>query len=76
MKPGEVIFYNLIDRCRLDPQRTLYIDDRADNIATGRNLGFQTHCYDPTRHHAFEELLSQAGISVFPASPQRGKSSA
>ncbi len=63
MKPDEPIFHHLISQCGLDPAGSLYIDDRADNIATGSRLGFQTHCYHATRHSAFEDLLQSAGIA-------------
>ncbi|HUF62951.1 MAG TPA: HAD family phosphatase [Verrucomicrobiales bacterium] len=64
MKPDELIFRDLISQCGLAPEESLYIDDRAENIATGRRLGFQTHCYHPTSHSLFEELLQSTGIEL------------
>ena len=40
MKPHEPIFRSVIETFDLDPCRTLYIDDLADNIAAGKRLGF------------------------------------
>jgi FMN phosphatase YigB (HAD superfamily) len=42
VKPDPEIFELLIERRRLDPGRTLFIDDSADNIATALRLGFLT----------------------------------
>lgn len=55
MKPHEPIFRNVIDTFGLDPARTFYIDDLADNIRTGQRLGFASHHYDPKQHPRFVE---------------------
>lgn len=57
MKPHEPIFRAAIDSLHIDPAHTLYIDDLADNIATGQRLGFVSHHYHPQRHEAFELTL-------------------
>lgn len=57
MKPHEPIFQSAIETFELDPRRTLYIDDLADNIAAGQRLGFVCHHYHPDRHDAFEADL-------------------
>jgi HAD superfamily hydrolase (TIGR01509 family) len=57
-KPGETIFQHAIDTYQLDPARTVFIDDLADNIATAQRLGFITHHYHHDRHDA---LLTQLG---------------
>jgi HAD superfamily hydrolase (TIGR01509 family) len=57
MKPHEAIFRAAIESFDLDPARTLYIDDLADNIAAGRRLGFVCHHYSPKRHEDFELTL-------------------
>lgn len=57
MKPGEDIFRMAMDTFGLNPARTLYIDDLADNIATGGRLGFHVHHYHPEHHQAFEDAL-------------------
>lgn len=58
MKPHEPIFHQAINAFGLEPERTLYIDDLPDNIATGRRLGFQCHQYHPDRHEEFEPALT------------------
>lgn len=57
MKPHELIFLSAIETFELDPRRTLYIDDLADNIAAGQRLGFVCHHYHLDRHDAFEADL-------------------
>jgi FMN phosphatase YigB (HAD superfamily) len=57
MKPHEPIFRAAISAFDLDPARTLYIDDLADNIAAGQRLGFVCHHYSPKQHGAFELTL-------------------
>ena len=59
MKPHEPIYEVAVRTLGLDPARTLYIDDLADNIATGRRLGFVCHHYAPERHGAFEGALRE-----------------
>ena len=57
MKPHEPIFHAAREAFDLDPRRTLYIDDLADNIVAGQRLGFVCHHYHPDRHDAFEADL-------------------
>ena len=38
-KPDPRIFAHAIERCRLQPARTLFIDDNADNVRAGREAG-------------------------------------
>jgi FMN phosphatase YigB (HAD superfamily) len=64
MKPDEGIFRTAIEYFALVPNETLYIDDLAANIETGKRLGFLTHHYDPDRHHEFAALLGDLGIAV------------
>ncbi len=42
IKPESLIFERLLERYQLNPVHTLFIDDRADNIATANQLGFHT----------------------------------
>jgi 2-haloacid dehalogenase len=54
IKPDPAIFRHAIERCNLDPARTLFIDDSAKNTASAAALGFQTHHFtgaDPLRAH-------------------------
>ena len=45
MKPDQGIYRTLIGRYRLDPERTLFIDDSPANIAAALILGWQGLCY-------------------------------
>jgi glucose-1-phosphatase len=57
VKPHEPIFRAAMESFDLDASRTLYIDDLADNIATGQRLGFVCHHYHPDRHDRFQAAL-------------------
>lgn len=57
MKPHEPIFHAAVETFGLDPAQTLYIDDLADNIATGKRLGFVCHHYHPDKHDSFRSAL-------------------
>ena len=47
-KPDPRIFALTIDRCRLDPARTVFIDDSPRNVEAGRNAGLHAlHFTDP-----------------------------
>ena len=43
IKPDPAIFAHAIERCELDPARTLFIDDSAKNTASAASLGFHVH---------------------------------
>jgi putative hydrolase of the HAD superfamily len=58
IKPDPPIYQHAIDAHALDPTTTLYIDDLADNIATGREFGFHCHQYNLNDHPAFERWLA------------------
>lgn len=57
MKPHEPIFHAAVSTYGLDPAHTFYVDDLADNIATGQRLGFVCHHYHPDRHESFQTSL-------------------
>ncbi len=60
VKPDPAIFEILIDRSGVIPERTVYIDDSAANIATADTLGFKTHLFaDPV---AFEAWWAELGL--------------
>lgn len=40
-KPNPAIYTHLLDTCRLEPARTLYIDDVIANVEAGRALGLR-----------------------------------
>jgi putative hydrolase of the HAD superfamily len=58
IKPEPPIYQHAIDAHGLVPAETLYIDDLPQNIATGREFGFQCHTYDLRDHASFEKWLS------------------
>lgn len=39
VKPDPRIYRLAIERCRLNPPRTVFIDDSAENVAGGRRAG-------------------------------------
>ncbi len=47
VKPERRIYEILLDRFALDPAETLFIDDRAANIAAARGLGIDGYLFDP-----------------------------
>lgn len=40
IKPEEEIFQHTIQTLKIEPEKTLFIDDRADNIAAAKRVGF------------------------------------
>jgi HAD superfamily hydrolase (TIGR01509 family) len=57
VKPDAEIFDLLIQRRKLDPRRTVFIDDSAPNIATARQLGFVTIHFSEDRTDLRAELV-------------------
>jgi 2-haloacid dehalogenase len=43
IKPDPAIFRHAVEQCRLDPARTLFIDDSAKNTVSAATVGFQVH---------------------------------
>ncbi len=56
VKPDEEIFQLLIERSKLEPGRTVFIDDSADNIATASLMGFETILFIPDETDLHTEL--------------------
>ncbi len=50
MKPQQDIFHLTIDRFRLQPARTLFIDDSLANIRTARSLGIEGFHFKRSRN--------------------------
>jgi putative hydrolase of the HAD superfamily len=46
-KPNKDIFEFVLDDADLDPKHTIFIDDLAENIETGRCVGLQTYHHNP-----------------------------
>jgi 2-haloacid dehalogenase len=42
IKPDPRIYRLAIDRCRLNPPKTVFIDDNADNVAAGNDAGLHS----------------------------------
>lgn len=47
VKPDPAIFQKMIAHSGMNPERTLFIDDSAKNIAAARDLGFQVYLAAP-----------------------------
>lgn len=57
IKPNEKIYQILIEKYNIKPEESLYIDDKIENIETGKKLGFKTiHLDDPNK---LEERLKE-----------------
>lgn len=59
VKPELRIYRILLDRYGLDPAQTLFIDDRAANIAAAREAGIDGFLFDPHDPEASCEALRQ-----------------
>ena len=46
-KPNPLIYIKMIEATGIDPAKTLYIDDLAENIEAARELGFQGIIHNP-----------------------------
>jgi 2-haloacid dehalogenase len=60
VKPDPALYCILIDRYRIDPRETLFIDDNPENIQTAKQLGFQTLHLTPQIN--LEQELKNRGI--------------
>jgi FMN phosphatase YigB (HAD superfamily) len=63
MKPEARIFDLAKAQFKVDPARTLYIDDLAENVRSAESAGFVTHHYDPARHDLFLEHTAKLSFS-------------
>lgn len=62
VKPGRSIYQHAVDVHGLLADSTFYIDDLAQNIATGRQFGFHCWQYDLNDHPAFERWLASCPL--------------
>ncbi|MCH5318390.1 MAG: HAD family phosphatase [Paramuribaculum sp.] len=60
MKPGSEIFRYAIDKCGLNPETTLFIDDSQANLDAAEALGFATMLVPPGSE--FDKLLKERGL--------------
>lgn len=65
-KPAAVFFEEVARRAGLDPARTLFIDDRPDNVAAARACGFEAEQFvlwkEDAGAAALERLLAARGL--------------
>jgi putative hydrolase of the HAD superfamily len=67
-KPEEAIYRHAAEGLGVNPERILFIDDRADNIEAARNFGMQTIRY--TDHaHFVDEMFARGFGSLLLARP-------
>lgn len=59
LKPQPEIYQYAISRCNLAPEQTCYIDDLPENVATGKQFGFQCWHYNINNHEVFEQWLQR-----------------
>ena len=62
LKPDHKIFECAIRAAGRRPESLLFIDDRAENIAAGRELGMRTHLFESLT--GLERALQKAGVEV------------
>ena len=67
VKPDREIFDLLIERRDLKPARSLFIDDRDDNIAAARWIGFDTVLFKQGETDLFAELARRGVGNGTPA---------
>ena len=60
IKPDPAIFHLVVERFGITPERTLYVDDSAANIATAEEIGFICHHFDGVE--GFQAKLSALGL--------------
>jgi len=59
MKPRATAFRLVASQTGIAPQRALFVDDLAENVAAARALGFRGHIY--TSREALERFLASLG---------------
>ncbi len=60
-KPDEEIFKRVVEEQNLKPENCFYIDDKAENIEAGAQLGFKTWHFNPKENNIirdFDRVLS------------------
>ncbi len=62
LKPDRKIFECAIGAVGRRPASLLFIDDRAENIAAGRELGMQTHLFESLA--GLRKAFQQAGVEI------------
>ncbi len=60
-KPNTDIYQYVIGQEKIDPSKTLFIDDRADNIEGARNAGLKTFHLDLTKGASLSAMFDGEG---------------
>ncbi len=61
LKPEKAIYQKLLDMYKLDPKKTVFIDDRKENVDGAKKLGIQTILFKDFKQ-ATGELDSKFGV--------------
>ncbi len=61
-KPNTDIYHYVIGQEKFDPSKTLFIDDRADNIEGARNAGLKTYHLDLTKGASITRMFDKDGL--------------
>lgn len=64
MKPDPEIYEKTIDILDIDPAKTIYIDDMAENIEAGLAHGFRAIGYGKSEHARFLEQFNEAKAEI------------
>lgn len=59
-KPSLNSFRTVAARARIAPERSLFVDDRPENIAAAKEVGFQAALF--TSRNALEQILRDSGV--------------
>ena len=60
LKPAVSSYLTVAAKAGIDPARSLFIDDRADNVEGARRAGFQAEVF--TSQATLTETLREAGV--------------
>ena len=63
VKPFNRIYEMVEEDCGIEPDRLIFTDDRADNIATAHARGWKTHLFDGSQGWA-ERLVAEGLLSA------------
>jgi len=63
IKPYESIYNTLINRYSLNPEESLFVDDRDENVETANRLGIMGKSVKPDNYYSIIELLEEYNIN-------------
>jgi glucose-1-phosphatase len=61
-KPNTDIYHYVINQEKINPEKTLFIDDRADNIEGAQKAGLKTHYLDLQNGESITDLFDGEGV--------------